>query len=159
MKFIHYILIVLVLVLAGVGGYGVFFKGPEYRYDIQVTAVNGYDVVAYHTEKSPVAGLGANATHHNGVQYLFATKENMDLFKGDPGKYLPEFGGYCAMGVAMGIKLPIDPAAFSFKDGKLYLNLNPDIQKKFLKDLDGNLEKAYVNWKTIKGKSPESLKQ
>ena len=44
------------------------------------------------------------------------------MFAANPQKYTPEYGGFCAYGVAKGAKAPIDPAAFTVVDGKLYLN-------------------------------------
>jgi hypothetical protein len=42
-------------------------------------------------------------------------------------------------------------------DGKLYLNLDADIQSKWLKDIPGYIKKADVNWTKIKDKAPSEL--
>ncbi len=72
------------------------------------------------------------------------------MFDANPEKYLPAYGGYCAMGVAMGRKFATDPEAFKIVDGKLYLNLNSSIQKVWFRDIPGNIEKANENWADIK---------
>ncbi|MBA3963612.1 MAG: hypothetical protein H0X40_17175 [Chthoniobacterales bacterium] len=41
---------------------------------------------------------------------------------------------------------PVDISTWQVRDGKLYLNLNPDILKKFNADLKGNVAKADQNW-------------
>jgi hypothetical protein len=42
-------------------------------------------------------------------------------------------------------------------DGKLYLNLDADIQNKWLKDIPGYIKKADANWPKIKDKAPSEL--
>ena len=41
---------------------------------------------------------------------------------------LPAYGGFCAYGVALGKKFDDDPRYWKIVDGKLYLNLDGDIQ-------------------------------
>lgn len=62
--------------------------------------------------------------------YHLASVANRDAFQQDPGRYVPQFGGFCAMGTAMGLKLDVDPQAWRIVDGKLYLNLNKEVQRK-----------------------------
>ena len=71
-------------------------------------------------------------------------------FKADPAKYEPQFGGYCAYGVAKGFKPDIDPTAFKIVDGKLYLNLSPAVQTRWLEDIPGYITQATKNWSTLK---------
>jgi len=59
------------------------------------------------------------------------------MFEANPEKYIPAYGGYCAYGVAVGNKFIADPELWMIEDGKLYLNLDTDIQKKWLKDIPG----------------------
>jgi hypothetical protein len=88
---------------------------------------------------------------------LFSSAANRDLFTANPGKYAPAFGGFCAMGVALEKKLDGDPTAWKLVDGKLYLNLNKDVQKKWLEDVPGNLKNAQMTWPKIKAKAPKDL--
>ena len=113
------------------------------------TALSGYDAVAYHTENAAVRGNTGNVVYHKGLAYLFANKANADTFQANPSKYEPAYNGYCAMGVALGKKFPGDPEAFRVVDGRLYLNLNPDIQATWMKDVPGNIAKAEDNWPEI----------
>lgn len=69
--------------------------------------------------------------------YVFANKKNRKMFEANPEKYIPAYGGYCAYGVAVGNKFIADPELWMIEDGKLYLNLDTDIQKKWLKDIPG----------------------
>ena len=46
-----------------------------------------------------------------------------------------------------------DPRVFEVVDGKLYLNLNPDIQAMWRKDTRGNIRKAEKNWTALRSKA------
>jgi len=127
------------------------------KYTHSTPGINGYDPVAYFTEGKPVKGNGWNVAEHDGVTYMFADKKNKKMFEADPEKYLPEYGGYCAYGVAVGKKFEIDPEVWKIENGKLYLNLDEGIQKKWNKDIPGYIQKADANWSEIKEKSPAEL--
>ncbi len=112
-------------------------------------AIHGYDPVAYFTDNAPVSGSEQYTATHDGAIYRFASAENRDLFKANTGKYAPQFGGFCAMGVALNKKLDVDPTAYYIQDGKLYLNLNKDVQKRWLTDVPGNVKTADRIWNGI----------
>jgi hypothetical protein len=82
---------------------------------------------------------------------------NRDAFKADPEKYVPQYGGYCAFGVAMGKKFDIDPASWRIVDEKLYFNLNPSVLEKWSADTDGYLKKSEKYWPQIREKAPSEL--
>ena len=120
-------------------------------------AISGYDTVAYFTNGKAVEGSHKfSATYKNAI-YQFSSAEHRDLFRSNPEKYAPQFGGFCAMGVALERKLDVDPQAFKIVDGKLYLNLNPAVQKKWLSDVPGNIGTALDNWDGIKTKTDAQL--
>lgn len=125
--------------------------------DTQGVAVKGHDVVAYFTDGAPVAGKAEFAAQHDGATYHFATAAHRDAFKANPARYVPQFGGFCAMGVALEKKLDGDPTAWRIVDDKLYLNVNKGVQQKWLEDVPGNLKKANANWPQIKAKTPKVL--
>ena len=114
-------------------------------------AAHGYDVVAYFTEGKPLIGADAYAVAHDGGTYRFVSQVNLDAFKANPAKYEPSYGGFCAYGVALGKKFNGDPRYWKIVDGKLYLNLNGDIQAEWSKDITGNVTKADTNWSRIRG--------
>ena len=109
-------------------------------------AVSGYDTVAFFTDSKPVNGSPFITAEHQGATYYFATEEHKKLFAANPAKYVPQFGGFCAFGVAEGKLFPVDISTWQVRDGKLYLNLNPDVLKAFNADLEGKLAKARQNW-------------
>ncbi len=121
------------------------------------TGVLGYDLVAYHTEGKPVRGDGNNLVVIDDVTYLFASEANKKAFEANPNKYLPAFGGYCAFGASVGKKFVGDPEVWKIVDGRLYLNLDRNIQKMWFEDISGNIVKAEQNWPQIKDKAPSDL--
>jgi hypothetical protein len=120
-------------------------------------ALHGYDAVAYFTEGKPVVGSDSLVQIHEGAAYRFSSKVNLDAFKQSPGRYAPQYGGFCAYGVAVGKKFDGDPRLWKIADGKLYLNLNDEIYRTFLKDVDGNVRKANGNWTKIEHTAVKDL--
>ncbi|HEX7015075.1 MAG TPA: YHS domain-containing (seleno)protein [Cyclobacteriaceae bacterium] len=97
----------------------------EYNLERSGLALEGYDPVSYFTMSEPEKGRKEIALTHDGVVYWFATNENRDLFRADPEKYEPKYGGWCAYAMgAKGEKVEVDPETFKIIDGKLYLFYN-----------------------------------
>ena len=119
--------------------------------------MGGYDPVSYFKMGKPMRGSGYHTATYNGGTYLFANKENKEKFMANPEKYAPQFGGYCAYGVSVGKKFYSDPNIWKIVDGKLYLNLDKNIQKKWNEDISGHITKADSNWMKIEHKAPAEL--
>ena len=115
-------------------------------------AVHGYDVVAYFTKGKPVKGDSKFSFNWNNVAWYFADQQDADLFKADPAKYAPQYGGYCAYGVSENHKAPTKPEAWSIVNGKLYLNYNTDVQADWKKEQDKRILSADKYWTAIKDK-------
>ncbi|WCL54355.1 YHS domain-containing (seleno)protein [Gimibacter soli] len=129
----------------------------EVNADAHGLAMQGYDPVAYFTAGGPQKGDKKFALQHTGGTYYFASAENRDTFMADPDRYLPQYGGFCAMGVALGKKLDGDPNVWKIVDDKLYLNVNKDVSVAWQRDIPGNLEKADEYWPGLKYRTPASL--
>ncbi|GAA5176534.1 hypothetical protein GCM10025771_11520 [Niveibacterium umoris] len=125
--------------------------------DKQGVAIKGYDPVAYFTEGAARAGSPRFTATHKGATYHFANAANRDAFKAKPDQYEPAYGGFCAMGVALDKKLDGDPQVWRVVDGRLYLNVNKDVQVRWLEDVPGNLKKAEAEWPLIRNKAPKDL--
>jgi len=110
--------------------------------DANDLAIKGYDTVAYFTMNKPVMGSSEYTASYKNSIFHFS--------KADSGKYAPQYGSFCAMGVAMGLKFDTDPTAWKIVEGKLYLNLNKDVQTAWLRDVPGNLNTAEQNWPSLK---------
>jgi YHS domain-containing protein len=106
------------------------------------TAINGYDTVAYFSVGKPVKGQDSFVTEWMGAKWKFSSQANLDLFKANPEKYAPQYGGYCAYGVAKDGLVKVEPDQFTVRNGKLYLNFDADVQALWLKDPDGFIKQA-----------------
>ena len=113
------------------------------------TAINGYDTVAYFTKNSPVKGSDANTYEWKGAKWKFESQANLELFKSNPEKYAPQYGGYCAYGVATDNLVKVDPDQFTIHEGKLYLNYDASVQKDWLKDIPGYIKKADAKFQSL----------
>jgi YHS domain-containing protein len=109
-------------------------------------ALSGYDAVAYFKDGKPVAGKPEFSYKWMDATWHFSSAENREAFKAEPEKYAPQYGGYCAFGTSQGHLVPGDPQAWKVVDDKLYLNYNKDVQKFWLQDVPGNIEKANENY-------------
>jgi len=120
--------------------------------DASGLALKGYDPVAYFTEKKPQPGKPEFTARHEGATYRFASAANRDAFAAAPAKYAPQYGGYCAFGVASGYKAPIEPDAWTVVDGKLYLNYSQSVRSRWSRDVPGHIRSADANWPTVRAK-------
>lgn len=125
--------------------------------DAKGVALKGYDPVSYFSSGGPALGQSAFSEKHEGATYWFANAGNRDVFKANPAKYAPAYGGFCAMGVALEKKLDINPQLWRVVDGKLYLNVHKEAQTRWLEDVKGNLAQAEKIWPRIKDKMPKTL--
>ena len=64
-------------------------------------AIQGYDAVAYFTQGKPVQGSAEYTASYQDAIYHFSSADNRDRFRAYPEKYAPQYGGFCAMGVAL----------------------------------------------------------
>ena len=111
--------------------------------------LDGYDAVAFFTENKPVKGDVQFKFSYEGATYYFASKEHADLFKANPEKYKPQFGGYCAYAVSLGRVAPIDVNTFSIVNGRLVLQHNERAVSGWNKDVPGNLQLADKYWPAV----------
>jgi YHS domain-containing protein len=144
MKFTKSILLVFIVVACT--------KSNEIYTGENGLAINGYDPIAYFVMQKPVKGDAQYQYEWNDTRWQFASMENLNLFKGDPEKYAPQYGGYCAFGLSNGYKAPTDPEAWTIVDEKLYLNYNKDVRADWLPKSENLIHKADSNWVTVKYK-------
>jgi YHS domain-containing protein len=109
-------------------------------------AVKGYDPVAYFTVGQPTKGADQYTYRWKGVTYRFASAENLQHFRADPEKYLPQYGGYCAYAMSLDRIADIDPYRWAIVGGKLYLNNGYLAQDLWSLNKSGNIASADQNW-------------
>lgn len=125
---------------------------PQLNLDGKGVLLKGYDPVAYFTAGQPTRGSDQITATHNGATFHFANAANRDAFLKEPAKYLPEFGGFCAYGVASGYKVDADPTVWKIVDGKLYVNYNRSVGRKFGADTATFIKQANEKWPSLKEK-------
>src|SRR6185436_16180047 len=57
-------------------------------------AIDGYDTVAYFTDGQAIKGSEKYSYDWVGTPWHFASDAHRELFKSDPVKYAPQYGGY-----------------------------------------------------------------
>ena len=115
-------------------------------------AIRGYDPVSYFTENKPVEGKDEFVFNWNNVNWHFSTQQNLNLFKANPGKYAPQYGGYCAYGLSNGYKASTSPDAWTIVNGKLYLNYSKSVRDSWDKNRSERIQKADKFWPDVKNK-------
>jgi len=83
--------------------------------------IEGYDPVAYFTMGKAVRGLEAHCYKWLGAEWHFATLEHRQLFLANPGKYIPQYGGYSSVSALFGGHHQADPESWKIINDKLYL--------------------------------------
>jgi len=117
-------------------------KKGLFGYEPNGIAIRGYDTVAYFTESKPVEGSDSFTTQWSGATWKFSSQDHLDLFLAEPEKYAPQYGGYCAYGVAQESLVKIEPEEWTIVEDKLYLNYNTKLNTEWKKDISGYISKA-----------------
>ncbi|MBE9061223.1 YHS domain-containing (seleno)protein [cf. Phormidesmis sp. LEGE 11477] len=112
-------------------------------------AIRGADPVAYFAENRYVPGSADYTYNWADATWQFASSENRDLFAENPEQYAPQYGGFCAWAVAEGYTASVDPNAWEIVDGRLYLNYDTRIQRRWQRDVPGNIARADENWPAV----------
>jgi YHS domain-containing protein len=114
--------------------------------DKEGLALQGHDPVAFFTDGRPVKGDPAITAKHRGATYRFTSAASREAFAKEPDRYAPAFGGFCAYGLSQGYTAPIEIGTWQIVEGRLLLNYNASVKKKFDADRAGLLKKADSNW-------------
>ncbi len=148
--------LILFITLVSIAGFAQNTTKRTAQFNLEKgVAIQGYDPVAYFTQKKAVKGNASIASTYEGVTYYFSSQADKDLFLKNPASYEPQYGGWCsyAMG-AKGEKVEINPETFKIVDGKLNLFYNAffnNTLKSWNKDEINLKKKADANWKKIGG--------
>lgn len=129
-------------------GVQVWLKKGEHKLNLDSKGVilKGYDPVAYITQKKAVKGSPKFQTTYEGAIYYFSSAADLATFKKSPGKYVPQYGGFCANGMVNKQAADIDPSVFFVLKGKLYVCASPEAEKEFQSNVGLNVQKADQNW-------------
>ena len=123
-------------------------KAPVYTSWQNNIAVGGYDAVSFFSGV-PLEGDKANSYDYKGATWRFSTRGNLELFKTNPEAFAPQYGGYCAWALAEGKLAKGSPKYWRVEDGKLYLNFNGRIQRRWERDIPGFITAGDANWPKV----------
>jgi YHS domain-containing protein len=155
---------VTALVLAGVTMLAIAAPRPDgsvtsraylhsYNLPSSGVAIEGYCPVAYFAVDKAVKGDPQHASTYNDVTYHFVSADAKRAFDAEPAKFIPAFGGWCAFGMAVEDKFPIDPNSFKIVDGRLLLFLkNKNVDALALWNAGDQYElitKAEAHWRNV----------
>ncbi len=117
-------------------------------------AILGYDPVAYFTDGRATKGSPNITKQWLGTTWQFSSTQHRDDFASQPVRYAPQYGGFCALGVAFGeASANIDPEAWRIVDGKLYLFSGKEgLEEDFDSDPAAVTAKADDRWPAIEAK-------
>jgi YHS domain-containing protein len=100
-----------------------------------------------------VKGFATFSTTWKDATWHFSSPANLNAFIKDPERYAPQYGGYCAYGMAGGYKAPTEIDTWTIVNGKLYFNYNQKVKDTWSRDIPSYIQKADANWPTVKTKS------
>lgn len=148
MKFLSLIFLTLALALSSHAQ-----DNKSNNIDNSNIALQGYSPVSYADLGLAQRGAKEFKSSHEGVVYYFTSEDQKLSFDGNPSKYLPQYGGFCAFGIYAGAKFRVDPNKFISKDGKYFLFLNNvelDAKQLWLNENETSLiSLANTNWEKL----------
>ena len=115
--------------------------------------LDGYDVVSYHLQ-SPLVGSAKFQAEYDGATYYFVNEINKTAFLNNPELFKPQYGAFCAYGMAHGNLYKVDPQAWTMVEGKLYLNINKSVQETWRKDTGHYIPLADDQWAKLQKWEP-----
>ncbi|WP_333876357.1 YHS domain-containing (seleno)protein [Flavobacterium sp.] len=145
-------ILILLIALISVTGLAQNSRATHFNLENKV-ALQGYDPVAYFTQKKAVKGKKEIASTYEGVTYYFSSQANKTAFVKNPSNYEPQYGGWCAFAMGdYGEKVEVNPQTFKIVNGKLFLFYNAyfnNTLKSWNKDEANLNRKADANWEKI----------
>lgn len=115
-------------------------------------AIRGYDPVAFFNEGKALSGSKEFYYDWKGARWFFVSTDHLEMFKKDPERFAPQYGGYCAFGMADGHKAPTETDTWTIHNEKLYFNYNQKVKSTWTKNMSTLITKADKNWPLLKDK-------
>ena len=113
-------------------------------------AMDGFDVVAYHTASAPAKGSASHSVEYKGKTWLFSSAENASAFAANPAQYEPQNNGWCSYAVSEGYGAEVDFVnGWALLDGKLYLNWDEETRDAFVAERADRIPRAEENWPSV----------
>lgn len=110
-------------------------------------AFYGNDLVSYY-DNNVLKGKEEFEFHYDGLNLRFASQDNLSKFKNDPEKYLPEYGGWCAIALANGNLVTPDFNHYKVQNGELlFFEVRAFFNGKTLWERDPDINKIVADKK------------
>ncbi|MEO0392067.1 MAG: YHS domain-containing (seleno)protein [Pseudomonadota bacterium] len=109
-------------------------------------AMGGFDPLTFTNEEGPSLGSDQHRYYWKGANWQFVNRENRDIFRAEPERYAPAYGGHGAWAVSVGEFLKGDPRLYLMIDGQLYLFFSEGTLSKWLDDPEGLKRRADREW-------------
>ncbi len=119
------------------------------QYATKNGAIDGYDPVSYFADGAAERGSPDITAEWNGANWRFTSTAHRDAFAENPEKYAPQYGGFCALGMAHGGDVPTNPEAWTIWEDKLYLNMIKEVSITWRYNPDKLIERADVKWTAL----------
>jgi YHS domain-containing protein len=96
MKYLEILLClgVILINITGMNDMSAAWAAGPFNTDEHGLAIKGYDPVAYFKQEKSLKGSGEFTYRWSGAKWRFVSAEHLELFKSDPEKYAPQYGGY-----------------------------------------------------------------
>ena len=112
-------------------------------------AIKGYDPVAYFRLDKAIPGNSSLTTHWKDTTWQFSAPEHQSLFEENPEKYAPQFGGYCATAISIGMTADVDPNSWHIENGELYLFFNDEAKHDYIAGINnGIIQQSEQKWQS-----------
>ena len=94
-------------------------------------------------------GLPEYIAYYEGGRYLFSSQLHKNTFDRNPAKFVPQFGGYYAMSMSIGIIEKADVKNWSYVNGRLVVQRNEKAVGMWTMKPEMHLQKADENWPIV----------
>ena len=112
-------------------------------------AIDGYDPVAFFTDRKSELGSGSFEFRHAGAVWRFTSSGNRSAFTERPDVYMPKYGGYDPVGVARGVAVPGNPQLWAIVNERLFLFYDDAQRKKFMSNPPRYLATSEHRWPDV----------
>jgi len=131
-------------------GAGTAHAGELVNAQADGVAMDGFDVVAYHTTGAAAKGSASHSVEYKRKAWLFSSAENASSFAANPAKYEPRYNGWCSYAVSEGYGAEVDFVnGWAVLDGKLYLNWDEETRDAFVAERSDRIRQAEENWPSV----------
>ncbi len=118
--------------------------------------IDRYDPVPYFTDGKAQRGSPEITVDWTGATWRFTSVEHRDAFVENPEKYAPQYGGYCAFGLAHGSDVPTNLKAWTIWEGKLNLKTIEEVTATWRYNPHKLIERADLKWAALNAPKNET---